>query len=193
MGIDRKSAIINTATQLFAQKGFSETSTAEIAECAGVAHGTLFYHFSNKQGIIREIFSRAGSVYVSELRKTIAQHDTGMEKIKAAISFNREYSKHHNHQILIFLRIFPDLTDTQTPERQLVESVRSQVIEIIRQCLNTGVKDGTIECGNLDETAWVINSLIFGITHMNLMASAGMPDLTGNAVAFCQRALAPCE
>ncbi|MFW6334422.1 MAG: TetR/AcrR family transcriptional regulator [Desulfosalsimonas sp.] len=67
--MDKKTTIIETATRLFAHKGFSGTSTAEIAEKAGVAQGTLFYHFKNKQGIIREIFSRAGSIYLAELKK----------------------------------------------------------------------------------------------------------------------------
>ncbi|MFP4452299.1 MAG: TetR/AcrR family transcriptional regulator [Desulfobacterales bacterium] len=191
MGTDRKTAILEAATQLFAQKGFSETSTAEIAENARVAQGTLFYHFTNKQGIIREIFSRAGSVYLAELNKALARQDTGMEKIKTAIRFNRQYSEHHSREILIFLRIFPDLKDTQSPERDLIELIRTRVTEMIRQCLASGIKDGTIECRNVDETAWIINSLIFGINHMNFMVAAGMPDLTANAVNFCSRALEP--
>lgn len=187
--MDRKTAIIDSATLLFAQKGFSETSTAEIAEIAGVAHGTLFYHFKNKQGIIREIFRRSGSAYLAELSRTIENHDTGIEKIEAVIRFNKDYSRHHSRQLLIFLRMFPDLKDSQTPERELLESVRRRVIEIIRQSLAAGIKDGTIACKDIDETAWVINSLIFGIAHMALMEAENMPELTGSAVAFCNRAL----
>ncbi|MFO7930203.1 MAG: TetR/AcrR family transcriptional regulator [Desulfosalsimonas sp.] len=188
--MDRKTAIMDAATRLFAEKGFAETSTAEIAETAGVAHGTLFYHFKNKQGIIREIFSRSGSTYLRELRKTIENHDTGIGKIEAAIRFNKDYSIHHSQQIIIFLRVFPDqIRDPRSSERSMMESVRAQVIDIIKQSLAAGVKDGTIECDNIEETAWVINSLIFGITHMDLIQTAEMPELTGNAVEFCRRAL----
>lgn len=188
--MDRKTAIIDTATRLFAEKGYAETSTTEIAENAGVAHGTLFYHFKNKQGIIREIFSRSGSTYLQELRKTIESHDTGLGKIEAAIRFNKDYSTHHSQQIIIFLRVFPDqIRDPVSSQRGMIEAVRAQVIEIIKQSLAAGIKDGTIECDNIEETAWVINSLIFGITHMDLMQTADMPELTGNAVEFCRRAL----
>ncbi|MFW6081077.1 MAG: TetR/AcrR family transcriptional regulator [Desulfosalsimonas sp.] len=188
--MDRKTAIIETATRLFAEKGFTKTSTAEIAENAGVAHGTLFYHFKNKQGILREIFSRSGSTYLEELRRTIEDCDTGIEKIEAVIRFNKDYSIHHSQQIIIFLRVFPDqIRDPRSSERSLMEAVRAQVIEIIKQSLAAGVEDGTIECDNIEETAWVINSLIFGITHMDLIQSADMPELTGNSVKFCRRAL----
>ncbi|MFW6052579.1 MAG: TetR/AcrR family transcriptional regulator [Desulfosalsimonas sp.] len=193
MGIDRKNAIIDAATRLFARKGFPETSTAEIAENAGVAHGTLFYHFKNKQGIIREIFLKSGSAYIAELSRAIESRNTGIEKIEAVIRFNRDYSRHHSHQIMMFLRMFPDLTDPQSPEREFVESVRSRVIEMIRQSLAAGVKDGTVVCKKIDEAAWVINSLIFGTSHMSFMETANMPDLTESAVAFCRRALGPSE
>lgn len=189
----RKTAIIDTATRLFAENGFAETSTAEIAEKAGVAQGTLFYHFKNKQGIIREIFSRAGSVYLTELRKTIAGRDTGISQIEAALRFNDEYSRHHRQQILIFLRIFPDQLkeDSHSPEKEFIDSIQQQVIAILRQSLNAGIADGTIECGDVEETACVLNSLIFGVTHMNLMAPKQIPSLTRSATAFCRRALKP--
>ncbi len=191
MAADRKTAIIDAATRLFAEKGFAETSTSQIAETARVAHGTIFYHFKNKHGIIREIFLRAGSLYLEELRNTLESHETGIEKIEAAIRFNKNYSIHNSQQILIFLRMFPDLKDTESAERQLIESIRQKVIEMIRQSLAAGLKDGTIKCADIDETAWVINSLIFGITHMTLMATESMPELTGSAVAFCRHALEP--
>lgn len=188
--MDRKTAIINAATRLFAQKGFAETSTSEIADNAGVAQGTLFYHFKNKQGIIREIFSTASSTYLTELQKALDVRDTGIEKIEAALRFNREYSRHHTQQILLFLRLFPDLKDTGSAEIELIKSLRSRVIQILKESLKTGIWDGTIQCSNINETAWVLNSLIFGIAHMNLMASENMPDTTENAVVFCRRALA---
>lgn len=189
--MDRKTAIIDSATRLFAEKGVSETSTGEIAEIAGVAQGTLFYHFKNKQGIISEIFSRAGSDYLDEFRKTLDSSDTGIKKIEAAIRFNKDYSRHHSQLMLIFLRMFPDLKDRQAPEREILETIREQVIEMIKNSLAAGIEDGTIKCGNIEETAWVINSLIFGIAHMNLMAAEKMPELTGNASKFCRRALRP--
>ncbi|MFW5936796.1 MAG: TetR/AcrR family transcriptional regulator [Desulfosalsimonas sp.] len=189
----RKTAIIEAATRLFAQKGFSETSTAEIAETAGVAHGTLFYHFKNKQGIIQEIFTRAGSVYMTELRKNLSGLETGLQQIKAALRFNEEYSRHHSQQILIFLRIFPDQLkgDAQSPEREFIDSIQQQVIAILRESIRAGIADGTIECRDVEQTARVLNSLIFGITHMNLLTPAHTPSLTEGAIEFCRRALQP--
>lgn len=41
---------------MFAEKGFNGCSTALIAKRAGVATGTLFFHFNSKEELIRALF-----------------------------------------------------------------------------------------------------------------------------------------
>lgn len=47
--------ILAAALDLFAEKGYEEVGTREIAERAGVAEGTLFHNFVNKNGILDAI------------------------------------------------------------------------------------------------------------------------------------------
>lgn len=187
----RKQAIIESATRLFAQKGFAETSTAEIAEDAGVAHGTLFYHFKNKRGIIHEIFSMAGEEYLHNLKNVLTRKTTGIAGIEAIIRFNEHFSRDHIQQIRIFQRFFPDPVEASDPETRLIASLQQQVIGLIEKSLETGLADGSIACKNINETASIIHSLIFGITHMNLTKAINTPHLTEGAIAFCRKALAP--
>ena len=56
-----------------------------------------------------------------------------------------------------------------------------------------GIADGTVETEDIEKTTCLINSMIFGITHMDLMRPVPMPTLTENAIAFCRRALTPGE
>ena len=185
----RRQDILDTATRLFSQKGFAETSTAEIADQAGVAHGTLFYHFKNKRGIIHEIFAIAGENYLRRLKKDIASESTGIKKIETIIRFNDDYSWQNSQQVRIFQRFFPDLAEQPDPVHDLIAAIQQQVIALITQSLETGVADGTVFCRKIDETARIVNSLIFGITHMHLMAPAYCPNLTREAVEFCRNAL----
>jgi len=52
---EKQKKLFKTAIQLFASKGFSKTSTAEIARTAKVSEGLLFKTFGNKEGILRHI------------------------------------------------------------------------------------------------------------------------------------------
>ena len=47
----RKEQIIQSALSVFIEKGFSGTTTAELAKAAGISELTLFRHFSSKQEI----------------------------------------------------------------------------------------------------------------------------------------------
>lgn len=47
--------IINSAITLFAEKGFNDTSMLEIAQKAGVAEGTVYEYFQNKENLLISI------------------------------------------------------------------------------------------------------------------------------------------
>jgi len=52
---EKQKKLFKTAIQLFASKGFSKTTTAEISRTAKVSEGLLFKTFGNKEGILRHI------------------------------------------------------------------------------------------------------------------------------------------
>jgi AcrR family transcriptional regulator len=51
-GLSARARILATAEGLFAERGFDRTSTARIAEAAGVPHGLIFYHFKTKMDLL---------------------------------------------------------------------------------------------------------------------------------------------
>lgn len=54
-GNERRSQILKVAMQLFSQKGFSGTTTKEIANTAGVSEAMVFRHFANKDELYSAI------------------------------------------------------------------------------------------------------------------------------------------
>ncbi len=53
--IETRKRLLLTGAKEFAKNGFEGTSAAVIAKKAGVASGTLFFHFKSKEGLFREI------------------------------------------------------------------------------------------------------------------------------------------
>ena len=56
MKAESRTAILSGALELFARKGFSATTTDEIAKKAGVSKGLIFTHFHTKEEILLTIF-----------------------------------------------------------------------------------------------------------------------------------------
>lgn len=55
-GDDARHRLFQAALQLFAQKGFGNTSTRELAEAAGVNIAAISYYFGDKAGLHRAVF-----------------------------------------------------------------------------------------------------------------------------------------
>ena len=54
--ISKKESILETALELFATQGVAKTSTSQITKAAGVAEGTLYVHFKNKQALVDALY-----------------------------------------------------------------------------------------------------------------------------------------
>lgn len=62
--------ILMVATELFNRAGTAKVSTNHIAEAAGISPGNLYYHFHNKEEIIRaicrQLFTLTGEMFTLE-------------------------------------------------------------------------------------------------------------------------------
>ena len=65
----RRDAIIQAAMEVFAENGYKGSAIPPIAERAGVAVGTIYRHFADKQALVNEVFR----VTKRELQITLAQ------------------------------------------------------------------------------------------------------------------------
>ena len=58
--------IMDAASQLFTEKGFSGTTTRAIAELAGVNEVTIFRHFGSKDKLAKAIMDQFGGLAIAE-------------------------------------------------------------------------------------------------------------------------------
>ena len=84
-----KYALIESAVHLFAKSGFSQTTTAQIAQHAGYSHGMLFTHFSSRIRLVEAAIETMGAKITdalysirgtSSLEEALAAHIDAIEK-----------------------------------------------------------------------------------------------------------------
>ncbi|MBK7893622.1 MAG: TetR/AcrR family transcriptional regulator [Candidatus Promineifilaceae bacterium] len=54
-----RTTILNSAIQLFAQKGYAHTTTRNIATAAGLSVGLMYHYFDSKESLLRAVFDFA--------------------------------------------------------------------------------------------------------------------------------------
>ena len=66
---ERKNEILDAAEELFATKGYEQTSTGDILDRVGIARGTLYYHFKSKEDILDALIERMNNTLIAGAKK----------------------------------------------------------------------------------------------------------------------------
>lgn len=85
----RKEKIIREAQELFAQKGYVDTSTKEIAQQAGVSEALIFKHFGNKDNLLSFII-KSGYRRVLMRHRGMMTYRDGKTFLRNMINLPRE-------------------------------------------------------------------------------------------------------
>lgn len=54
-GSDRRGQLLSIAEELFATRGYAQTTVRDIADAAGILSGSIYHHFSSKEAMLDEI------------------------------------------------------------------------------------------------------------------------------------------
>ena len=55
----KRARILEAATEHFAERGYHDARVGDIAAALGIAKGSIFQHFGNKDGLFFEVYTRA--------------------------------------------------------------------------------------------------------------------------------------
>ncbi len=69
---DKRERILKAAIKVFARKGFYAARVSEIAKAAGVADGTIYLYFRNKDDVLISVFESRLTRLVAALREIVA-------------------------------------------------------------------------------------------------------------------------
>jgi TetR/AcrR family fatty acid metabolism transcriptional regulator len=82
---DKRDRILKAAIQVFAKNGFYATRVSEIAKAAGVADGTIYLYFKNKDDVLITIFEEGIEQLLTILREVAESDDTFEKRIRRII------------------------------------------------------------------------------------------------------------
>lgn len=88
---DKRNRILKSAVKVFAQKGFYNAKVAEIAKGAGVADGTIYLYFKNKDEMLISIFEEKMATFIEQIVREMAHLQDPVEKLKVFINTHLEF------------------------------------------------------------------------------------------------------
>jgi len=165
---DKHKRILQAAIKIFAQNGFYNSKVSEIAKEAGVADGTIYLYFKNKDDILISLFEEEMEKTINNMKKEIGKEEDLLKKLKrfAIVQLN---SKKENPELAAIMEV--ELRQSSKFMKEYVNEKFIQYLKIISSIVKEGQKKGIIKkelnptvvsrafWGALDEVArfWVLS------------------------------------
>lgn len=83
--IQKKDDIIDAAVKVFAEKGFYNAKVRDVAAEAGVADGTIYLYFRNKDDLLISLFETKMVLIMKRFETALAKTTDPIEKLKTFI------------------------------------------------------------------------------------------------------------
>ncbi|MCX7614463.1 MAG: TetR/AcrR family transcriptional regulator [Clostridiales bacterium] len=144
---DKQICIISAAIEIFSEKGYSATTTSEIAKKAGVGEGTIFRHYKTKLEMLLAIpnylnKSPSSKSHMSDLTRIFeSPYEKFEDFIKDVIQNRKEFILKNTPLIKVLVQevpLHPELRDTMS------ESVLFPNMEKLIQAIDRFKEKGQI-------------------------------------------------
>jgi AcrR family transcriptional regulator len=163
--------ILTIATDLFAEKGYSNTSVREIVAKAGVSKPVLYYYFQSKEGLFYAILEWATDVQKNLLEEIFAASGTVLDRfIYLYDRANEGVKEYHSLYKMIHSLIYGP--PQGTPEYDFPKFQRD-MFDAVKKIYVDGLASGEVKQADADEVAFLVLSLIDFSLNLNMV----LPEL----------------
>lgn len=156
-----KKKVLKAAIDLFAKDGFSATSTAVIAERAGVSQATIFKYFKNKQALLNDVLNMIINQLVPHYSQDVLDgmmHNT--TDIKELISFivtDRYAFMEANHNLILI--VMTEFLTNDAVVAELVTKLKPKTVSLVQVIDRMGL--GQLQVSGFDLLQLIVSQLLF--------------------------------
>ncbi|WP_048825953.1 TetR/AcrR family transcriptional regulator [Bacillus sp. B-jedd] len=160
--------IIEAAVTVIAENGYHQAQVSRIARQAGVADGTIYLYFKNKEDILISLFEEKMGAFIEKIEGAIAGKETAAEKLLLLIESHFKMLS-ENRSLAIVTQL--ELRQSNKELRLRINEVLKGYLKVIDKILLEGKQNGEFSAtldtrlarqmifGTIDETVttWIMN------------------------------------
>jgi TetR/AcrR family fatty acid metabolism transcriptional regulator len=133
--------ILDAAIKVFAEQGFHQSTIAQIAKEAGVADGTIYLYFKNKDDILVQFYEFKTKQVFQRFHDVVTQAGSAEEKLRNLIRAHLEAFQRDRHMAIVY-----QAETHQRGElgREQIKEMSKMYRDIIAEVVELGQQEGTI-------------------------------------------------
>jgi TetR/AcrR family transcriptional regulator, fatty acid metabolism regulator protein len=175
---DKYHRILEAAVKVFADQGFYESTIAQIAREAGVADGTIYLYFKNKDDILVQFFEFKTKQVFDRFQKIVKKGDNAVEKLTQLIRRHlKEFEKDQNMAV-----VYQAETRRNSPlVKEQIRQMSKMYLDIVAEIVEQGQMEG---CFRKDLYLGLVKRYILGAVEEVIntwIRSGGKYDLVAMA------------
>ncbi len=133
--------ILEAAVKVFARQGFHQSTVAQIAKEAGVADGTIYLYFKNKDDILVQFFSVRTKQVFESFREAVDAAETSADKLRNLVHRHlAEFQRDKDGAVVYQVETHQNSRLAEAQIREMSKLYRDLISEIIEQ----GQQEGAI-------------------------------------------------
>jgi AcrR family transcriptional regulator len=139
---DSRDEILKAATELFANRGFHETSMSEVARAAKVSKALIFWHFKSKEELFVAVLARLLEPYVIDFAEEAGALDEKAQLLKLIESYLRFVHENAGSIRFFVAQILHDERTKNSLSSQvlaLYDGYRALVTDLVERAQNKGM------------------------------------------------------
>ncbi|WCO02181.1 TetR/AcrR family transcriptional regulator [Psychroserpens ponticola] len=133
----RKDEIINTASKLFKEKGYSAVTMRDLATAMGIKAASLYNHINSKQDILKAIIISIAEEFTSGMNTIIHSEVTNIEKLKKIVSLHVYITSHNTNGMASLNNDWMHLEDQLDYYLQLRNEYETNFLNVIKNGIST--------------------------------------------------------
>jgi TetR/AcrR family transcriptional regulator len=103
---EAETRLLESALQLFSEKGYEGTSIREIIEGAGVTRPVLYYYFTNKEELFRRLLEPALAEYTRNLLDIRENYSEAIGRLKAIARATFAFAEKNPQAVRLILQLY---------------------------------------------------------------------------------------
>jgi len=175
---NKSEAILRAAAKVFARSGYFNAKVSDVARTAGVADGTVYLYFKNKDDLLTSIFSWAMGEFLNRARMELAEIADSREKLLRFAHLHFSLLE-QERDIAIVFQI--ELRQSTKFMEQFSTTYLAEYLQMLREIIEEGQRAGLFRKGINSK---LVAKLLFGLLDemaTNWVLSHGNHSLTAMA------------